>query len=316
MLEKKIRTFGIFLFKYSFMDMVIQLKDLSSSEKRLQNGKSTKNEISKLGEACGLDNLASIQPTSSQGVYRVIHSPKIFFKLIPTQITIGEIEISLSKETRYGYNRNLEFCMEEDIRFEQELNIYICKDISMNEPVCNFATLSDNRDSCGFDVRETRGEKGRKMDIFGFEKDGRYYLVKTKKRMDIKGVNRTVISKIYKYFLSVPTLKHELQAVTIEQYLTIESLQEEIFRSKEILFGLLIAVATNLVFILSMVIRKCLKGLRRCVNFILSRTANREDVEFQGEEIENNDIPLRVRRAHGNRSGYPSVRFEEIGTSD
>ena len=23
-------------------------------------------------------------------------------------------------------------------------------------------------------------------------------------------------------------------------------------------------------------------------------------------------IPLRVRRAHGNRSGYPSVRFEEI----
>ena len=65
-----------------------------------------------------------------------------------------------------------------------------------------------------------------------------------------------------------------------------------------------------------MVIRKCLKGLRKCVNFILSRTANREDVEFQGEEIENNDIPLRVRRAHGNRSGYPSVRFEEIGTSD
>ena len=35
-----------------------------------------------------------------------------------------------------------------------------------------------------------------------------------------------------------------------------------------------------------MVIRKCLKGLRKCVNFILSRTANREDVEFQGEEIE------------------------------
>jgi len=56
--------------------------------------------------------------------------------------------------------------------------------------------------------------------------------------------------------------------------------------TKEILFGLLIAVATNLVFILSMVIRKCLKGLRKCVNFILSRTANREDVEFQGEEIE------------------------------
>ena len=310
-LEKRMTTFSVFLFKYSFMDVVSRLKDLADSENRLQNGKSTKNEIAKLGEACGLKDLASIQPTSSPGTYQVLHNPKIFFKLEPILISISGIDITLSADLSYGYNRGMEYCMEEEIRFEQDLNLYICKEIATHEPPCMFATLSDHKDSCEFTVTEADTEKNKKANIFGFEHNNRYYLVKTNKKMGLQEVNRTVISKIYKYFLSVQTLQHELGAVEVSQNLTLEKLQKEVFRSKEILFGLLVAIVTNLIFILSVVLRKCIKSLKKCIDFILSRTANND--EEQGGE---NDlaIPLRVRRASRNRDGssLPSVRFEEI----
>jgi len=73
-----------------------------------------------------------------------------------------------------------------------------------------------------------------------------------------------------------------------------------------------VAIVTNLIVILSVVLRKCIKSLKKCFDFILSRTASNDEEHEQGGERDV-VIPLRMRRASRNApvSSLPSVRFVE-----
>ena len=290
----ELKQLGLYFFKFSFQATVKKINGLIDAENMLRSGKATNEEIYKIGKACNLE-MVSIQPTSSPSIYHALHTPSVFYKLKPIVLTVEGVQFSLEKTTNYGYKKEAEYCREEDIEFRQKTNHYICKETSTYEHPCTYATLSNPKDNCEFQVERAReGKEGLNI-IFGFAHGSKYFLVETVKRMKIGKISGNQILKIYQYFLSIPTILHEFEAVEIKENYSLESLHDEIFRSREILLGLLIAIITNFVFFVALLIKKCCRFLKNCFNFVISATTSNED---SVEEIR--------------MTSRPSVRFQAV----